>query len=61
MPVLGMNVGQGPFHVAPIEPASNMRVVDDIERVIVIDELVAEGLAEHRPGDGNKTGANCKL
>ena len=60
MPVLGMNVGERPCDAAPRQSCAHVRIVEHVKRVVVINELVMERLAEHRPRqrDQKKTDAN---
>jgi len=49
MPVLGMNMGEGPLDSGPRQPRAHVRIVEHVKRIVVINELVTECLPEHRP------------
>src|SRR5690349_19982880 len=50
MPVVRMNMGKGPTCALPIEASQNFRVFADVSRIVVVDEVVVQRLAENRPG-----------
>ena len=54
MPVLRMNVGKCPSDSVPAQSGANMRVVVNIKRIVVVDELMARGLGKHAPGNRNQ-------
>ncbi len=51
MPVLGMNVGEGPSDPLPAQPCPNVRIVVNIKWIVIVDELMAERLPENGPRD----------
>ena len=51
MPVLRMNVRERPSNAVPAQAGANVRVLDHVSRVVIIDELKAKRLTEDRPGD----------
>jgi len=51
MPVLRVDVRERPDDAAPGKARAHVRVVEHVERIIVIDELMVECLPEHRPDD----------
>ena len=44
MPVATLNGGERPDNVLEGQPLLHMRILGDIEIVVIIDEVVAEGL-----------------
>ena len=58
MPVVGMNVGERPDHVLPIEPGLNPRIVAYVNGVVVIHEVVPERLPENHKRDRDQREAN---
>ena len=59
MPVVGMNVGERPNDILPIEPGLNPRILAYINAVVVIHELVPERLPKNRKRDCDQREANC--
>ena len=51
MPVLGVDVGEGPTNSGPTYARTHVGVVVNIQRIVVVDELVVERLPEYRPCD----------
>ena len=51
MPVCGMKMGECPVHSRWAQTPRDVRVREHVLVVIIIDELVAKGLAEDQPGD----------
>jgi hypothetical protein len=49
MPVLGMHVRERPRDSVPAEPRSHVRVVVNVKRIVIVDELMMKSLAEDRP------------
>ena len=60
VPVLGMNVGECPPDAPPRQSGANVRVVEHVKRIVIIDKLVAKSLAEHRPRDRNQKNADAE-
>ena len=59
MPVLGMNMGEGPLNSAPRQPRAHVRIVEHVKRIVVINKLVTECLPEHRPRKRDQKNANA--
>ena len=49
MPVLGMNVRERPGNASQAEAASYLRIFIDVGRIIVVNEVVPEGLTKNNP------------
>ena len=49
MPVGGVAFGEGPDNPSSGDAARDLRVVDDVELIVVVDELVMKRLAEDDP------------
>src|SRR6266481_4917446 len=49
MPVLGMHVRERPGDAVPAQSRAHMRVVEHVKGIVVVDELVVNGLPENRP------------
>jgi len=49
MPVLGMNVAKSPANAGQVKPASYFRIFIDVVLIVVIDEVVTEGLTKDDP------------
>ena len=49
MPIMGMDMGECPGNAVPAQTAMNLIVFADVNRIIEVDEFMAEGLAENRP------------
>ena len=49
MPVHGMNMGERPGSTADTEPAGYFCIFIDITRIIIVNEVVPEGLAKYKP------------
>ena len=49
MPIVGMDVGERPGHTVPAQAATNLVIFADVNRIIEVDEPVANRLAEDRP------------
>ena len=58
MPVLGVNMGEGPLDPWPRQAAAHVRIVEHVKRIVVINELVTAGLTKHRPRDGDQKNAD---
>lgn len=58
MPIRGMSVSKGPNDPLHFEAREDVRVLIHIFFVVVIDEVVSEGLTENEPGDGEKKNAD---
>ena len=61
MPVLRMNVRERPDDVGPTQPASNVRIIQHVEWIVVVDELKSRRLREHGPRDRDQSRANRKF
>ena len=59
VPVLRMNVRERPRNAPPRQSRAHMRVVEHVKRIVIIDELVANSLAEHRPCDRDQKNADA--
>ena len=46
---MGMDMGECPGDPAPAETATNLVIFADVNRIIEVDEFMAESLAEDRP------------
>ncbi len=44
-----MNVGEGPGHAMPGQPRPDVRIINYVKRIIIIDELVMERLPKYGP------------
>ena len=51
MPVLGVNMRKCPADAAQTDTVRYVRVLINVFLVIVINEIVTEGLAENQPGN----------
>jgi hypothetical protein len=60
MPVLGMDVGEGPLNSAPTYARAHMRVIVDIQWIVVIDELMVERLSEYHPGNRSEEDSDAE-
>src|ERR1700736_2832723 len=60
MPVLGMNMSEGPLDPSPRQARAHVRVVEHVKRIVVINELVTACLSKYRPRkrDQKNTDAN---
>ena len=59
MPVLGMNVTKRPCNAREIQPARYLRIFIDVILIIVVDEVVADGLTEDDPRNYCETDAHA--
>ena len=60
MPVHGMNVSKRPGNTAETEPVRYVRVFIDVAWIIIVDEVVPEGLPKDKPGQGRQRDAEAK-
>jgi hypothetical protein len=51
MPIGGVNVGECPTNPGKAETAANLGIFINVMVVIVINEIVGEGLSENNPCD----------
>ena len=51
VPIIGMDVGERPNNTAPVQSRPNVVVFADVDRIIEVEEPVADRLAENRPGN----------
>ena len=58
MPVIGMDVSERPNSVLPTQSGLDLRIFADVNRIVVIDEAVPQGLAEDDPNQNNNYSAN---
>ena len=54
MPVLRMHMGERPDDVVPCQSLGDVRILQDVERIIEIDELMPDGLPKDAPRDGEQ-------
>ena len=59
MPVHGMNMGKCPGNAADAQSLSYLRVFVDVTRIIVVNEVVPECLAEHKPAQRRQSDADA--
>src|ERR1700686_1172351 len=59
MPVLGMNMCEGPRDTRDSETACYFRILIDVVLIIVVNELVPERLAKNQPHDKGKKNADA--
>src|SRR3981081_1962149 len=59
MPVLGMNMSEGPLDSAPRQARAHMCVVDHVKRIIIINELITACLSKDRPRQRDQKNANA--
>jgi len=59
VPVLRMNVRERPRNAPPRQARAHVRVVEHIKRIVIIDELMANSLAERRPCDRDQKNADA--
>lgn len=59
MPVLGMDMGEGPPDPMPAQPRTHVGVVVNVKRIVVVDKLMMERLPEHRPRDRDEKNPNA--
>jgi hypothetical protein len=55
VPVPRMWLGERPLHRGPRQPAFDLRVIVNIDVVVIIDEAVPQRLAEDGPDQRDKT------
>ena len=58
MPVIGMHVSERPNSVLPTQSGLDLRILADVNRIVVIDKAVPQGLAEDDPNQNNNYSAN---
>src|SRR5690348_1462483 len=58
MPVLGMDVGECPLDSTPSQSGANVRIVVNVERIVVVDELMMKRLSKHGPNDRDEKNSN---
>lgn len=51
MPVTGVAVSEGPGHARNSQSRRDGRIFVNVSVVVVVNELMPEGLAENQPGD----------
>jgi hypothetical protein len=51
VPVLRVDMGEGPPDALPAQPAVHVRILQDVKRIVVIDELVVECLSKDNPDE----------
>ncbi len=61
MPVLRMHVGERPDNAVPIQTGEHVHVVCDVERIVVVDELMMKRLSKHGPRQRDQSGADGEL
>jgi hypothetical protein len=49
MPIMGMDVGERPSNALPAQSGTNVVIFADVNRVVEVDEFMADRLAENRP------------
>jgi len=59
MPVHGMNMAKCPGNTADAEAAGYLRIFIDVARIIIINEIVPERLAENHPRKDGDTDADA--
>src|SRR5437868_14948191 len=60
VPVLGMNMGERPPDAPPGQSGANVRIVEHVKRIVIIDKLMAKSLAEHHPRDRDQKNADAE-
>jgi len=58
MPVVGMNVGEGPDNTLPVQTCMDLRIFANIIWIVEVDEFMADRPAENRPRNRDQRGAN---
>src|SRR2546423_1428995 len=59
VPVVGVHMGKGPANSAKAEAARDLRLIVDVNIIVVVQELVPDGLAKHNPHKNGKKNADC--
>jgi hypothetical protein len=59
MPIHGMNMGECPGNTANAEPTGYFRVFIDVTRIVIINEVVPERLAENKPCQARQNDADA--
>ena len=58
MPIMGMDVGERPSNALPAQSGTNVVIFADVNRVVEVDEVMADRLAENRPRNRDQRGTN---
>ena len=59
MPVLGMNVAKRPSNAGQVKPACYFSIFIDVVLIIVVNEVVTEGLTKDHPRDCREKNADA--
>ena len=59
MPVFGMDMSKGPGDVGDADAAGDPRVLIDVARIVVVNEIVPECLTKDGPSKDEETDANA--
>jgi hypothetical protein len=59
MPVHGVNMGECPGNTAYAKAIGYLRIFVDIARIIIVNEVVPEGLAKNKPAQRRQSDADA--
>ena len=59
MPVLGMNVAKRPSNARQVKPACYFRIFIDVVLIIVVNEVMTEGLTKDHPRNRRERNADA--
>ena len=58
MPILSMSMGKCPGNASNVKPAGYPGILIDVTRIVIVNEVVPERLAEDEPRKHGKKNAN---